>query len=142
MRESVQRPKSLKAGGESLALHFVERRAAGVGGGDQRADAGPGDEINRNFVFFQHAQDADVRNAARESAAERQSDLRTHAFTRVGERPQALYRFIEPFRRRVPIGCPPHLPLTLANFTRCGAFPVDRWWRFCNDVPWKSGEIR
>jgi hypothetical protein len=66
-----------KGGGCALALHLGEGGAAGVGGGDQRAHAGSGDEINRDLVLFEHAQDADMRNAARKSAAESQAYLGT-----------------------------------------------------------------
>ena len=99
----------------------------------KRAHAGPGNAIDRNFVLFKDAKHADVRDAARESAAESQSYLGPHAFARVGERSQALHGFTEPFcGGSHPM--PPHLTHTLANFARRGAFPVDRRWRFCNHV--------
>ena len=55
--------------------HVVERSAAGVRGSDQGADAGAGDEIHGNFILLERAQDSDVRDAARESAAERDAYL-------------------------------------------------------------------
>ena len=59
--------------------HVVKRGATGVRGSDQRADAGAGDEIDGDFVFFEHAQDADVGDAARESAAEGDAYFRAFA---------------------------------------------------------------
>ena len=74
----------------ALALHFVERRSAGIGGGDQRANAGAGDDIDGDLVLFQDAKHADVRNAAREAAAEREADFRATAFLGIREGAQAI----------------------------------------------------
>ena len=79
MRESVQRPKSRKRVAVPWRSMSLERGAAGIGRGDQRADAGAGDEIDRDFVFFQDAENADVRDAARKSAAQGDAYLRTFA---------------------------------------------------------------
>jgi hypothetical protein len=53
----------------SLTRHFVERSPAGVGRGDQRANAGSGYVINGDFVLFQDAQNAYVRDTAGKPAA-------------------------------------------------------------------------
>ena len=86
----------------ALALHFVERSSAGVGGGDQRAHAGPADHINGDLVLFHGAQHADVRDAARKSASEREPDFRTATFLRVGKRAQAVNGSLQPICCRLP----------------------------------------
>jgi hypothetical protein len=53
----------------SLARHFVERSAAGVGCGDQGANAGPSYVIDGDFVLFQDAQHAYMRDTAGKPAA-------------------------------------------------------------------------
>ena len=76
MRESVQRPKSRKWVMAACCAMCVERGPAGVGRGDQRAHAGAGDEVDGDFVLFEHAQHSNMRDAARESAAERHANVR------------------------------------------------------------------
>ncbi len=83
----------VKLGFGALTLHFVERASAGVGGGDKRAHAGAGDEVDWDFVLFEDAQDADMRDAAREAASERDAHFRTGTLPGVGERAQALDGF-------------------------------------------------
>ena len=66
-----------EAGLRALALHLVERRAAGERGPDQRANARARDAVDRNVIFQEHAQYANVSDPAREAAAQRQTDPRT-----------------------------------------------------------------
>src|SRR5580704_178521 len=54
----------------TLAFHFFESSSAGVGGGDQRAHAGPSDEVDRYLVLFKDAQNADVLDPENEAATE------------------------------------------------------------------------
>ncbi len=57
----------------------LERCAAGISRRNQRAHAGAGDEIDRDFVFFQDAQHSDVRDAARKAAAQSEAHFRAFA---------------------------------------------------------------
>ena len=77
--------KITEASQTSLASHFVEGCSAGIGGGDQSANAGAGDEINGNLVLFQDAQYANVGDAPRESAAQRDSDFGPRTAGVIGE---------------------------------------------------------
>ena len=96
MRESVQRPKSRKRVMLACRAMCVERGATGVGRSDQGADAGAGNVIDGDFILFQDAQNADVRDAAGKSAAESDADFR--AFARaVRKGPQAANGFSQPF---------------------------------------------
>src|ERR1700726_1261428 len=61
--------KIAEASEGSLTRHFVERSSAGIRCGDQCADACASDVVDRNFVLFQDAQHANMRDAAGESAA-------------------------------------------------------------------------
>jgi hypothetical protein len=49
-------------------------RTAGVGGSKDAADAGTGNMSDRNVILFEDFDYAEVREAARESAAKGQSD--------------------------------------------------------------------
>ncbi len=51
-------------------------RAARIGCRDDRAGADSGDAVDRDVLPLQHAKDADVRDAVRESAAQREADAR------------------------------------------------------------------
>src|SRR5262245_32023388 len=57
-------------------LDLVGRQPRGVSAADQRADAGAGDQVNRDVIPLQYPQDADVRAAASHPAAERETNQR------------------------------------------------------------------
>jgi hypothetical protein len=59
--------------------HFFEvgqGRASGVGAADHAAHAGADHHVDRNAQFLQHAQHADVGEAARTTAGKHQRDAR------------------------------------------------------------------
>ena len=85
MRESVHRPKSRKVVSLPCSSMVLERRAAGVRGGDQRAHTGACNIVDRDFVLFEDAQHADMSDPARESAAESDAYFRALAVARVSE---------------------------------------------------------
>lgn len=58
------------------SFHLFERRAGTVSGADERADTRARDHIDGNARFAKNPQDADVRDAAGESAGEGQADAR------------------------------------------------------------------
>ena len=64
--------KIREGGGGGNALHGVKRDAGAVTCADQRADAGAGDAVNGNACVYQRTQYADVRDAARKAASQRQ----------------------------------------------------------------------
>ncbi len=97
MRERSSGAEIAEGGFDSLALHFVRAGAAGIRGGDQSADAGAGDKVYWYLIFLERAQDADVRDTAREPASECESDERTAAIFGIGERSQPLYSSMKPF---------------------------------------------
>ena len=77
--------KITKARKTSLVSHFVERCSAGIGSGDQGANAGARDEINGNFVLLEDPQHSNVGDAARKSAAERDPNFGPRAAGVVSE---------------------------------------------------------
>ncbi len=76
--ESVTRQgpagKVFKAHPRSHLFQLRDGDAAAVGCSDKRADAGAGDQADRNVFFFENFQNADMSNAAREAATQSQSD--------------------------------------------------------------------
>src|SRR5258708_6219335 len=60
------------AGADSANL--LRRRARRIGGGHDGAGAHARDALNRNLVLLEHAEDADVRQTAREAASQGQTD--------------------------------------------------------------------
>jgi hypothetical protein len=65
-----------ESGAPADALHFFQGGAGAVGGADQRAHAGAGDEVYGNICGQQGAQYADMGDAASESAGEREAHAR------------------------------------------------------------------
>jgi hypothetical protein len=59
--------------GQFLA-HDRRRQPGGVSAGHQPAHAGAGDAVHRHAQFFEHFENADMRRAARATAAENQAD--------------------------------------------------------------------
>src|SRR5438128_3554239 len=60
--------------GAACTSDFIGLGAARTGGGDNRPRAHPCDAVKRNVVALENAQDPGVRDAARETSAEGQSD--------------------------------------------------------------------
>ena|SRR6267142_2233140 len=56
---------------------FRQGCATGIGCAENAADAGARDVSDRNVILLENLQDAEMREAARESAAEGESDART-----------------------------------------------------------------
>src|SRR6266481_3231958 len=99
--EPGRRPaaKIREGGGAGNALHVVKRYAGAIAGADQRADAGTCDTINGNAGFRQRAKHADVRDATRESASQREPDakaLTVRPLLAGGERMKFILRVPQP----------------------------------------------
>jgi hypothetical protein len=90
-------PEIAESGRGALALHLLGRSAARVGGGDQRAYAGPGDAIDGNAVLFEGAKHANVSDASRETAAECDADARPVFFAGISERTETSEGAANPF---------------------------------------------
>ncbi len=54
---------------------FIERSARAVEGADQRADTGPGDDVDRDAAALQRLQHSEVRHAADDAAAQGKTDF-------------------------------------------------------------------
>ncbi len=76
-RERVQRAKVVKRTLWCDFFQFSDRESAAIGGADQCADAGSGDEANGDTRFFQNFENSDVCDAASESAAQSKTDGRS-----------------------------------------------------------------
>ena len=64
----------------------------------KRSHADTADHINGDLVLFHGAQHADVRDASRKSASEREPDFRAAAFLCVGKRAQPMNGSLQPIR--------------------------------------------
>ena len=62
----------------SPSLELVDRRAAEVGGGDQRADARTGVEVGDDAALLERPEDTDVGKTLESTAAEHQRDASSH----------------------------------------------------------------
>ncbi len=57
-----------------------DRKPGGITTADQCAGRCPGDGVNGNRIFFERAQNSDMRNPARRAAGKRQADAWTIQF--------------------------------------------------------------
>src|SRR5271166_2172797 len=72
----------------SDAFHGFERSARTVGGSDEGADACAGDNVNGDARFLEHAENANVRDAASKTSSQRETytgALGAHRSAAIGE---------------------------------------------------------
>jgi len=80
-------------------LHGVERGARAIACADKSTDAGSRDAVDGDACGAKHAENPDVRDAARETARQGDADARTlllFAIAAVGERTEFVFRAAQP----------------------------------------------